>query len=136
MVENQPCNGGNTGLILGLGIKIPHASDQRSPWTTTRESACCNKRNFMPTETSYNQINKYFFKKNISSIRQNRKYFHLNYLYQNPYLPPHLNFYPAVMLNWRDSSGLCRAKSKTKYVSLYQIKFYYILNQAEVSIIL
>ena len=72
----------------------------------------------------------------IFSIRQNRKYFHLNYLCQNPYLPQHLNFYPAVILNQRDSSGLCWAKSKIKHVNLYQIKFYYILNQAEAPIIL
>ena len=31
------------GLILCLGIKIPHATGQLSPHTTTRDPACHNK---------------------------------------------------------------------------------------------
>ena len=40
MVKNPPRNAGGFGLILGQGTinKIPHAKEQLSPQTSTRES--------------------------------------------------------------------------------------------------
>ena len=38
MVKNPPSSAGDTGLIRGWGIKIPHASEVLSPHTATRES--------------------------------------------------------------------------------------------------
>ena len=43
VVENPPCNAGNAGLIPGQGTKIPHAMEQLSLPTTTRESVHHNK---------------------------------------------------------------------------------------------
>ena len=42
-VKNLPCNAGNADSIPDAGTKIPHASGQLSPCTTTREAACHNK---------------------------------------------------------------------------------------------
>ena len=39
MVKNLPCNAGDTGLIPGLGTKIPHAEEQLIPSATTTELA-------------------------------------------------------------------------------------------------
>lgn len=35
MLKNLLCSVGDTGLILGQGTKIPHASKQLSPHTAT-----------------------------------------------------------------------------------------------------
>ena len=40
VVRNILCNAGDTGLIPGQGIKIPHATKQLSP--NTLESVCLN----------------------------------------------------------------------------------------------
>ena len=37
VVKNPPYNAGDTGLIPGLGSKIPHATGQLSPCATTTE---------------------------------------------------------------------------------------------------
>ena len=37
MAKGLPCNGGDTDSIPGPGTKIPHASEQLSPLTTTTE---------------------------------------------------------------------------------------------------
>ena len=37
MVKNPLANAGDMGLIPGLGIKIPHASEQLSLYTITTE---------------------------------------------------------------------------------------------------
>ena len=42
MVMNLPCNAGDTGSILGQGIKIPHKAEQRSICPTTAEPECPN----------------------------------------------------------------------------------------------
>ena len=39
MIKNPPCRSGDMGSIPGQGTKIPHASEQLSPHTTTREPA-------------------------------------------------------------------------------------------------
>ena len=39
MVENQPANTGDMGLIPGPATKIPHAVGQLSPCATTTEPA-------------------------------------------------------------------------------------------------
>ena len=39
-VKNLPAKVGDTGSIRGWGSKIPHATEQLSPCTTTAESAC------------------------------------------------------------------------------------------------
>ena len=44
VVKNLSCNAGDTGPILGRGTKIPHASGQLSPRTTTTEPARLNYR--------------------------------------------------------------------------------------------
>ena len=38
VVKNLPCNAEVVGSLLGQGTKIPHAEEQLSPCTTTRES--------------------------------------------------------------------------------------------------
>ena len=40
VVKNSPSNAGDTGSIPGQGTKIPHATGQLSPCTTTAEPAC------------------------------------------------------------------------------------------------
>ena len=44
VIKNPPCNTGDVGLIPSLGTKIPHASEQLSLCTTTRESVSLNAR--------------------------------------------------------------------------------------------
>ena len=39
VVKNSPTKSEDTGLIPGAGTKIPHASEQLSPWATTTEPA-------------------------------------------------------------------------------------------------
>ena len=41
MVKNPPSNAGDTGSIPGPGTKIPHATGQLSPCTTTTELVVC-----------------------------------------------------------------------------------------------
>ena len=69
LVKNLPCNAADSGLSPGQGTKIPHAREQPSPHTTTRDSVRHNKR--FPrdptkilraaTKTPHNQINQYIF---------------------------------------------------------------------------
>ena len=40
MVKNVPCRAGHTGLIPGLGTKIPRPAEQLGPHTTTTEPVC------------------------------------------------------------------------------------------------
>ena len=40
VVKNPPYKAGDAGSIPGQGTKIPHATGQLSPCTSTRESAC------------------------------------------------------------------------------------------------
>ena len=40
VVKNLPSNAGDTGLILGRGTKIPHATGQLSPCTAMKDPAC------------------------------------------------------------------------------------------------
>ena len=47
LLRNPPCNAGDMGLIPGGETKIPLATQQLSPCTTTRESVRCNKRSHM-----------------------------------------------------------------------------------------
>ena len=47
LVKNLPCNTGDMGSIPGQGTRVPHAVEQLSPSTTTRESKCCNERSCM-----------------------------------------------------------------------------------------
>ena len=42
--KNQPCNAGDVGSIPGWGTKIPHAAEQLSLHSTTREPACHDER--------------------------------------------------------------------------------------------
>ena len=49
MVKNLPCNAEDVGSVSGWRTKIPHASEELSPHTATRESVgqnedpeCCN----------------------------------------------------------------------------------------------
>ena len=42
-VKNLPSNAGDAGSIPGWGTKIPHASGQLSPCTTTTELVCHNQ---------------------------------------------------------------------------------------------
>ena len=56
MVENLPCNAGDSGSIPGQGTKISDASEQqvhtpqlRRPWATT-EGPTCHSRD--PTQTN------------------------------------------------------------------------------------
>ena len=44
VVENLPCNAGDADLIPGGETKIPHDWEKLSFRTTTRESACCQRR--------------------------------------------------------------------------------------------
>ena len=59
VVKNLPCNTGDMGSIPGQGTRVPHAVEQPSPCTTTRESMHLNERS---RKTSCGQINKYIFK--------------------------------------------------------------------------
>ena len=47
VVKNLPCNAEYSGLIPGQGTKFPHAAEQLSPHTATRESVGCNERSHM-----------------------------------------------------------------------------------------
>jgi len=40
VIKNLPSNARDTGSILGPGTKIPHATGQLSPCTSTREPTC------------------------------------------------------------------------------------------------
>ena len=51
MVKNLPSHAGDMGSIPCQGTKIPHASGQLSPCTTTTELACLNKRACVPQTT-------------------------------------------------------------------------------------
>ena len=42
VVKKPPSNAGDSGSIPGRGTKIPHASGQLSPSTTTRASEWCS----------------------------------------------------------------------------------------------
>ena len=49
VVKNLPCNAEDVGSVSGWRTKIPHASEELSPHTATRESVgqnedpeCCN----------------------------------------------------------------------------------------------
>ena len=53
VVKNPPCNAGDVGLIPGWGTKIPHATEQLSPYVITRESVQCNERAHMIQWRSY-----------------------------------------------------------------------------------
>ena len=44
VVKNPPYNAGDVGSIPGQGTKIPCATGQLSPRTTTTELACLNER--------------------------------------------------------------------------------------------
>ena len=44
MVENPPCNAGDSGSIPGQGTKISHATEHLGPHTTTKESTGRNER--------------------------------------------------------------------------------------------
>ena len=44
LVKNLPSNAGDEGSILGQGTKIPHATRQLSPYTTTREAHVPHQR--------------------------------------------------------------------------------------------
>ena len=48
VVENPPCNAGDAGLIPGQETKIPHAAEQLSPHTTTKESMGHKEGSHMP----------------------------------------------------------------------------------------
>ena len=43
--KSPPCIAGDTGSILGPGTKIPHAMEQLSPRSTTRESEITHAAN-------------------------------------------------------------------------------------------
>lgn len=67
VVKNVRCRAGHTGLIPGLGIKIPQPAEQLGPHTTTTEPVCSraphttarkrptshNKRSYMMQGRSY-----------------------------------------------------------------------------------
>ena len=42
VVKNLPSNAGDVGLISGQGTKIPHALEQLSQRTTTKEPTRCH----------------------------------------------------------------------------------------------
>ena len=44
VVKNPTCNAGDARLIPGWGTKVPHATRQLSPHTTTTEPACRDYR--------------------------------------------------------------------------------------------
>ena len=48
VVKNPPSNAGDMGSIPGGGTKIPHATGQLSPRTTTTELACLNETASLP----------------------------------------------------------------------------------------
>ena len=52
VVNNLPCNLGDVGWIPSLGTKIPHAKEQLSPWTASRESICLNEKYHMTQQRS------------------------------------------------------------------------------------
>ena len=47
VVKKMPCKAWDVGLIPGWGTKIPHATEQLSPYVITRESVQCNERAHM-----------------------------------------------------------------------------------------
>ena len=47
VVRNLPCNAGDLGSIPVQGTKIPHAEQQLSVRTLSRELVCCNKRSWV-----------------------------------------------------------------------------------------
>ena len=51
MVKNLPSNAGDAGSIPGWGTKIPHATRQLSPHTTTTELGYLNERARVPQTT-------------------------------------------------------------------------------------
>ena len=48
VVRNLLCNSGYMGSIPGQGTKIPHASEQLSPYTATREPLPHNEEQVQP----------------------------------------------------------------------------------------
>ena len=48
VVKNPTFNSGDAGSTTGWGTKIPHATGQLSPSTTTTEFACLSERARMP----------------------------------------------------------------------------------------
>ena len=42
VVNNPPCNAGDTGSVPGRGTKIPHATGQLRPQTAVTEPVLCN----------------------------------------------------------------------------------------------
>ena len=52
MVKNPPCNAGDTGSIPGWGTKIPHATEQLSTCTTSRELVRCDERSYKTCQSS------------------------------------------------------------------------------------
>ena len=44
VLKNLPCNAGDTGSIPGPGTKIPYATEQLSPCTTTTEPSLYSPR--------------------------------------------------------------------------------------------
>ena len=63
MVRNLTCNAGDTGLIPGLGTKIPHASEQVSPHTATSEPVRPQHTIAHDATKTQRSLNKYFLKK-------------------------------------------------------------------------
>ena len=58
MVKSPPSKAGDEGSIPGLGTKIPHATEQLNPYTTTTEAKHCNKNILHDaTKTQHSQIN-------------------------------------------------------------------------------
>ena len=53
VVKRMPCNAWDVGLIPGWGTKIPRATEQLSPYATTRESVQRNQRAHMIQWNSY-----------------------------------------------------------------------------------
>ena len=47
VVKKMPCNAWDVGLIPGWGTKIPHATEQLSPYATAREAVQCNEKAHM-----------------------------------------------------------------------------------------
>ena len=67
MVENLPCNAGDSGLFPGRRTKIPLTLELLRLQATTRQSECCNeifsldatKISCAVTKTGGSQINKH-----------------------------------------------------------------------------
>ena len=47
VVKNLPCSAGDIGSIPAWETRIPHAVEQLSLHTATREFSCCNGRSLM-----------------------------------------------------------------------------------------